>query len=94
MTNKIGTDSFMTPEEENEYFSQRHDLVNHPEHYQSESGLECIDAIRAQMTVDQFAAYCQGNVVKYLWRWRQKAGVESLKKAQWYLNRMIVELEK
>ena len=70
------------------------DSVNHPEHYQSETGLECIDAIRAQMTVDQFAAYCQGNIVKYLWRWRQKAAVESLKKARWYLDRMIGELEK
>ena len=73
--------------------SDKTDMVNHPPHYQSDNGIECIDAIRAQMTEDQFAAYCQGNIVKYLWRWRQKAGVESLKKARWYLDRMIGELE-
>ena len=69
------------------------DMVNNPAHYQSENGIECIEAIRAQMTVDQFAAYCQGNIVKYLWRWREKGGVESLKKAKWYLYRMIAEVE-
>ena len=68
------------------------DNVNHPAHYQSEMGIECIMAIRAQMTCDQFAAYCQGNVVKYLWRWREKGGVESLRKARWYLDRMIAEV--
>ena len=69
------------------------DMVNNPSHYQSENGIECIEAIRAQMTVDQFAAYCQGNVIKYLWRWRQKGGSESLRKAKWYLYRMIAEVE-
>lgn len=83
-------------DEKTEYknqFEQPLDMVNHPAHYQSENGIECIEAIRAQMNCDQFAAYCQGNVVKYLWRWREKGGVESLKKAKWYLYRMIAEIE-
>lgn len=68
------------------------DNVNRPEHY-TQGGIECIEAIQAQMTPEGFQSYCQGNVVKYLWRWRQKGGVESLKKAQWYLNRMIDSCE-
>ena len=68
------------------------DNVNSPQHYQSENGIECIEAIRAQLTSDQFTAYCQGNISKYLWRWRSKGGVESLRKAKWYLDRMIAEV--
>jgi hypothetical protein len=68
------------------------DNVNHPDHY-TQGGIECIEAIQAQMTPEGFQAYCQGNVVKYLWRWRQKGGVESLRKAQWYLSRMIESCE-
>ena len=74
-------------------YADYNDNVNHPPHYQSEDGIECIDAIKAQMSRDQFVAYCQGNVVKYLWRWRSKGGAESLNKAAWYLNRMIEEVE-
>ena len=74
-------------------YADYNDNVNHPPHYQSEDGIECIDAIKAQMTKEQFVAYCQGNVVKYLWRWRSKGGAESLNKAAWYLKRMIEEVE-
>jgi hypothetical protein len=34
-------------------------------------------------------AVCTGNALKYLWRWKKKNGVEDLKKAQWYLNKLI-----
>lgn len=64
------------------------DNVNHPEHYTS-GGIECIDAIRASLGDEDFASYCQGNVMKYIWRHRHKAGVEDLKKARVYLNWMI-----
>ena len=67
------------------------DMVNHPPHY-NKSGVECIDAIKA-MTDDGFQYYLQGNIMKYLWRYRYKNGVEDLKKAQWYLNELIDELE-
>lgn len=63
------------------------DMVNHPPHY-NKSGIECIDAIKA-MTEDGFQFYLQGNIMKYLWRYRYKNGVEDLNKAQWYLKKLI-----
>ena len=67
------------------------DNVNHPTHY-NESGIECIEAIRASLG-DEFPAYCKGNVMKYLWRYQYKNGIEDLKKAQVYLNWMVEYLE-
>lgn len=65
------------------------DMVNSPSHY-TQGSIECIDAI-AQVVkdLDGMEAMCTGNVIKYLWRWKHKNGVEDLKKAQWYLQRMI-----
>ena len=63
------------------------DTVNHPPHYNN-GGMECIDYIRQQLG-DEFSSYCQGNVIKYLHRWRYKNGIEDLRKAEWYLNAMI-----
>ena len=64
------------------------DMVNHPPHYQSAKGIECIDAIEAAMTVEEFRGYLRGNCLKYLWRAEKKGGDEDLKKAAWYLNRL------
>ena len=69
------------------------DHVNHPNHY-CQGGIECIKAIEASMPPDGFQDYCKGNVLKYIWRWRDKAGVEDLKKARVYLNWMIESAEK
>ena len=63
------------------------DMVNSPPHY-NENGIETIDAIRA-MTDDGYEYYLQGNIMKYLWRYRYKNGVEDLKKAEWYLSKLI-----
>ena len=63
------------------------DMVNHPPHY-NQYGIECIDAIQA-CTGEGFPAYLQGNILKYLWRYDYKNGIEDLKKAQWYLNKLI-----
>jgi hypothetical protein len=63
------------------------DMVNHPKHY-NESGIECIDALEA-MLGDGFKSYLQGNITKYLWRYRYKNGTEDLKKAEWYLRKLI-----
>lgn len=60
------------------------DQVNHPAHYKSAAGVEVIDVIEAFGL-----GFHEGNVVKYLLRWKQKGGVEDLKKARWYLNRFI-----
>ena len=69
------------------------DNVNHPKHYTS-GGIECIDAIRASLGLSEFADYCKGNIIKYLWRYRLKNGVEDLKKARVYLDWMIEAEEK
>jgi hypothetical protein len=61
--------------------------INQPAHYTSGS-VECIDAIRAALTPEEFRGFCKGNVIKYIWRERLKGGDESLKKAEWYLNRL------
>jgi Protein of unknwon function (DUF3310). len=63
------------------------DTVSHPLHYTSGS-IECIDAIRAALTPEEFRGFCKGNVIKYTWRERIKGGDESLKKAEWYLKRL------
>ena len=67
----------------------KRDDVNHPEHYQS-GGLETIDVISA-FTQDctPIEAFCIGNALKYLCRWKKKNGIEDLKKAQWYINYLI-----
>lgn len=67
------------------------DPVNKPDHY-NQGAIEAINYIRQQLGTG-FVEYCQGNVIKYTHRWKYKNGIEDLKKAQWYLNRMIEELE-
>ena len=68
------------------------DMVNHPPHYQSDSGVECIDAIRAALGSAGFIAYCRGNAMKYVWREKVDAA-EDLRKAAFYLDRAASELE-
>ena len=63
------------------------DNVNKPAHYQI-GGVETIDVIRAKLGAG-FGYYCEGNAIKYLTRWRQKGGVEDLRKAQVYLGWLI-----
>ena len=77
--------SYMTEEEERVALTM-FDMVNKPPHYQSKNGLECIDAIKAQLTEEEFRGYCKGAALKYIWRERQKGGDESLNKAIWYLK--------
>jgi len=67
------------------------DNVNHPPHY-NQGGIECIEAIKAA-TGSGFVKYCTGNVMKYLWRCDNKGGIEDLRKAAWYLDRAIKEME-
>lgn len=69
------------------------DLVNKPPHYNSPGGMECIEAIQAMLGDSGFLAYCQGNIIKYCWRWEHKGREQDLEKAQWYLGRMLDTLE-
>lgn len=69
------------------------DNVNSPSHYTQANGLECINAITAAVSGKSgIEAVCVANVIKYLWRYELKNGVEDVKKAQWYLNRLVSEL--
>jgi hypothetical protein len=63
------------------------DNVNSPNHYR-QGEVECIDAIQSALTPEEFRGYCKGNALKYVWRERHKGGEESIRKAQWYLDRL------
>lgn len=66
------------------------DMVNNPQHYQSENGLEVIDVIEAfTAELKGIDAVCTANAIKYICRWNKKNGIEDLKKAEWYLQRLI-----
>lgn len=65
------------------------DLVNSPEHY-NKGDIECIDAIKASMSLYAFRGYLKGNIEKYVWRHENKGNPQQdLEKAQWYLNQLI-----
>jgi len=63
-----------------------------PSHYKGE--IECIEAIKASMSKQQFVGYLKGNVLKYLWRYDRKNGLEDLEKANVYLGWLIAENQK
>lgn len=68
------------------------DNIN-PDHYKA-GAVECIDALEAA-TVNKtgIEAVCTSNIIKYLWRYENKNGLEDVKKAQWYLQKLIEKLE-
>lgn len=79
----------ITPEEW-DALNGKKDPVNQPAHY-NHGEIECIDAIKAMLGQEGLMHACEANVLKYLWRWRYKGGVESLRKARWYIDRLIKE---
>ena len=83
---------FLTPEcTLNDQYSEK-DNVNHPSHY-TKGKVECIDALEsATIGKSGIEAVCVANVIKYLWRYEQKNGLEDVKKAQFYLNRLVATL--
>ena len=73
--------------------SSKPDNMNHPRHY-CKGGIECIDAIRAAVSdLQGVEAVYAGNVIKYVWRYKGKNGLEDLKKAKHYLEWLIESLE-
>ena len=65
------------------------DAIN-PSHYRG-NGIECIEYMKERLNRDAFLGYLNGNVIKYTHRWQDKNGVEDLRKARWYLDRLIEE---
>jgi len=62
--------------------------INSPSHY-NQGRIECIDAIEAASTKEEFEGYVRANVLKYVWRFRSKDNIKDLRKASWYLNKLI-----
>lgn len=85
---KSRSNDYRLEQDLNECIGQDFDVVNHPPHY-TQGGIECIDAIKAALGEEQYEGYLRGACIKYLWRYKMKSGVESLKKAEWYLKRLI-----
>lgn len=86
----VGSGSFVVPKGAP---ATEDDPVNHPRHY-TQGNIECIDAIDAAVAfLPADEAVCVANVIKYVWRYRCKTPVESLKKARWYLDRLIDKME-
>ena len=66
------------------------EMVNSPAHYQTEEGIECIDAIRAALTPEEFKGFCKGNAIKYLWRAGKKdAENQEFAKAAYYVGEIL-----
>jgi hypothetical protein len=69
------------------------DMVNHPSHY-TQGGIECIDAIAAAVTgLTGMEAVCTGNIIRYIWRWKHKNGLQDVQKCRWFVDKLIKELE-
>ena len=68
------------------------DNVDHPAHY-GNGQIECIDYLDDFMTTEEFIGYLRGNIGKYMHRWRYKNGLEDLRKAEWYLKKLVSVME-
>lgn len=73
---------------------QEYNAVDHPVHY-THGDIECLDAIKASLSSQDnpYQAFLTGQVLKYMWRWPMKNGLEDCRKAKFYLDRLIAELE-
>jgi len=83
----------MADAELNPFDDEEEDVVAKPYHYNT-GNIECIEAIEESMSEFAFKGYLKGNCMKYLWRYDYKGKpVEDLQKAQWYLARLLKEVE-
>jgi len=70
-----------------------YDTVNNPVHYNT-GNIECIDAMEAMLSKEEFIGYLRGNSFKYRWRMRHKGrAVQDLQKSQWYENKLLSIIE-
>ena len=76
-----------------DYADTVQDMVNHPYHYEGSTSIECIDAMLVAFGSYNVFYFCLQNAFKYLWRHKNKNGLEDVKKAKWYLDyaRYILE---
>lgn len=64
------------------------DVVNNPPHY-TKAGIQCIDAIKAALSPEEFRGFCKGNIIKYTWREKHKNGDEDISKCSWYAEELL-----
>tara|TARA_B100000212_G_scaffold116978_4_gene87334 strand:- start:2457 stop:2687 length:231 start_codon:yes stop_codon:yes gene_type:complete len=69
----------------------KEDIINNPSHY-TQGKVECTEAIRSAVGDEGYEAFLRGNIIKYIWRYPHKNGLEDLKKAQTYIN-MLIDLK-
>lgn len=75
-------------------YESRDKMVSHPDHYQSETGLEVIEAIEAfTFDLKGIEAVDTGNIIKYACRWKKKNGIQDLEKIVWYTQHLIDHLK-
>lgn len=73
--------------------AMRSHKVDHPSHYNQDDEVECIAAIKAATKgLEGYEAFCTGNAIKYLWRWKRKGGKEDLEKVIWYVQYLLDHL--
>lgn len=65
--------------------AEKEDVVNHPSHYADSCSIECIDTMECMFGTDKLISFCFMNAFKYIWRFKNKNGLEDLKKARWYM---------
>lgn len=76
------------------YYESADKMVSHPSHYQSQNGLEVIDAIKAFTEgLEGIEATDTGNIIKYACRWKKKNGIQDLEKIMWYTQHLINHLK-
>ena len=73
-------------------YNKQYNNVHSPAHY-NQGQTECIDAIEAMLSVEEYIGYLRGNSMKYRWRFRYKNGFEDLNKAEWYEKRLVKFME-
>ena len=64
------------------------DNVKHPAHYET-GKFECIDVMKETQGIEATMDFCVCNALKYIYRHRNKNGIEDIKKADWYLKKYI-----
>ena len=86
------THEFSNVKDINEFDTANKDVVNQPDHY-THGGIETLSYMKAKMTKEAFEGFLAGNVIKYISRYEYKNGLEDLKKAKVYLDKLIKEKE-
>lgn len=74
--------------------SQKKEAVNHPLHYGGDTPYECIKVLKAWVSDEEYKGFLRCNAIKYLCRTGKKdETVQELKKAAWYINKLIESYE-